>query len=55
MKKIKKILIKNFKNNNSFSINNIDAVSLNYGFNPNNDIGKILGLDGSFNKKKFLK
>ena len=34
-----------------FSINNIDA-SLNYGFIPNNDIGKILGLDGSFNKEK---
>ena len=25
---------------------------LNYGFIPNNDIGKILGLEGSFNKEK---
>lgn len=48
----KKILIKNLKNNNLIYINNIDAVSLNYGFIPNNDIGKILGLDGSFNREK---
>ena len=48
----KKILIKNIKKNNFFSINNIDVVSLNYGFIPNNDIGKILGLDGFFNKEK---
>ncbi len=33
-------------------LNNIDAISINYGFQPNNDIAKILGLKGFFNKDK---
>ena len=48
----KKIVLKNIKNNNFFTLSNVDVVCLNYGFIPNNDIGKILGLEGSFNKEK---
>jgi glycine/D-amino acid oxidase-like deaminating enzyme/thioredoxin reductase len=40
------------RNRNEIIFNDIDVVSLNYGFHPNNDIGKLLGLDGHFNKKK---
>jgi glycine/D-amino acid oxidase-like deaminating enzyme/thioredoxin reductase len=40
------------KNKKNLELNSIDIVSLNYGFYPNNDIGKLLGLDGQFNKKK---
>ena len=31
---------------------NIDVLSINYGFQPNNDIAKILGLKGQFDNKK---
>ena len=51
----KKILIKNTKKNNFSTIDNIDVVSLNYCFIPNNEIGKILGLEGFFNKEKNRK
>ena len=37
---------------NFFTLSNLDVVCLNYWFIPNNDIGKILGLEGSFNKEK---
>ncbi len=40
------------KNKNKIIFNDIDVVSLNYGFYPNNDIGRLLGLDGTFNIKK---
>jgi len=40
------------KNNKKIELKDIDIVSLNYGFCPNNDIGKLFGLDGQFNKKK---
>lgn len=33
-------------------IENIDVVSINYGFQPNNDIAKLLGLKGHFDNKK---
>jgi len=45
-------------NNNGkvIEIDNVDAVSINYGFQPNNDIAKILGLKGEFDtKKKYFK
>ena len=34
----KKIVLKNIKNNNFFTLSNVDVVCLNYGFIPNNDI-----------------
>ena len=40
------------KNNKIIEINDVDVVCLNYGFYPNNDIARLLGLSGSFNKKK---
>lgn len=39
-------------NNHKIEFNHIDIVSLNYGFYPNNDIGRLLGLEGAFNKEK---
>jgi glycine/D-amino acid oxidase-like deaminating enzyme len=48
----KKTIILIDKKNNSKKINDIDVVCLNYGFYPNNDIARLLGLSGSFNKKK---
>ena len=40
------------KNDQIIKLDNIDVVSINYGFQPNNDIAKILGLKGFFNKHK---
>ncbi len=40
------------KNDQITKLDNIDVVSINYGFQPNNDIAKILGLKGFFNKHK---
>ena len=48
----KKIITIEKKDSKKIKFNDIDVVSLNYGFYPNNDIGKLLGLDGQFNKKK---
>jgi len=48
----KKTIILIDKNKKYKEINDIDVVCLNYGFYPNNDIARLLGLSGSFNKKK---
>ena len=48
----KKITISNIKKNLKKTINDIDIVCINYGFTPNNDIGKLFGLKGFFNKEK---
>ncbi len=40
------------KNGEIIKFENVDVVSINYGFQPNNDIAKILGIDGHFDNKK---
>ena len=41
-----------FEKEKDLKIENVDVVSINYGFQPNNDIAKILGLKGHFDNKK---
>ncbi len=40
------------KDGKIFKLDDVDVVSINYGFQPNNDIAKIFGLKGFFNKHK---
>ena len=47
----KKIFIKK-DNKHNIEFHDMDVVSLNYGFQPNNDIAKLFGLKGEFNKIK---